>query len=91
MHALAMEQRLSQDRKAIVDRQEDDTIRESRRGSIALTNATRALHSRWCQSCTGFLLSFDFSAMDLMTRGHMLADVSAIVGSLDIVLGEIDR
>ena len=31
------------------------------------------------------------SAMDFMTRGHMLADVSAIIGSLDIVFGEIDR
>ncbi|MBY0447897.1 MAG: hypothetical protein K2P95_04330, partial [Hyphomonadaceae bacterium] len=25
------------------------------------------------------------------TRGHMLADVSAILGTLDIVFGEIDR
>ena len=31
------------------------------------------------------------SAMDFMTCGHMLADVSAIIGSLDIVFGEIDR
>ncbi len=31
------------------------------------------------------------SAMDFMNRGHMLADVSAIIGSLDIVFGEIDR
>ncbi|MGE5511217.1 MAG: NADH-quinone oxidoreductase subunit D [Bacteroidota bacterium] len=30
-------------------------------------------------------------AMDYMNRGHMLADVSAILGSLDIVFGEIDR
>ncbi|MEL6112962.1 MAG: NADH-quinone oxidoreductase subunit D [Pseudomonadota bacterium] len=30
-------------------------------------------------------------AMDWMNRGHMLADVSAIIGSLDIVFGEIDR
>jgi len=30
-------------------------------------------------------------AMDYLTRGHMLADVSAILGSLDIVFGEIDR
>jgi NADH-quinone oxidoreductase subunit D len=29
--------------------------------------------------------------MDHMTRGHFLADVSAILGSLDIVFGEIDR
>src|SRR6202521_390024 len=31
------------------------------------------------------------SAMDFLTRGHLLADVSAIIGSLDIVFGEIDR
>jgi NADH:ubiquinone oxidoreductase subunit D len=30
-------------------------------------------------------------AMDFLSRGHMLADVSAIIGSLDIVFGEIDR
>jgi NADH-quinone oxidoreductase subunit D len=30
-------------------------------------------------------------AMDWMNRGHLLADVSAILGSLDIVFGEIDR
>ncbi|MBT8472343.1 MAG: NADH-quinone oxidoreductase subunit D [Marinicaulis sp.] len=30
-------------------------------------------------------------AMDWMSRGHLLADVSAILGSLDIVFGEIDR
>ncbi len=31
------------------------------------------------------------AAMDFLCRGHMLADVSAIIGSLDIVFGEIDR
>jgi NADH-quinone oxidoreductase subunit D len=30
-------------------------------------------------------------AMDFLSRGHMLGDVSAIVGSIDIVFGEIDR
>ena len=30
-------------------------------------------------------------AMDYMCKGHMLADVSAILGSLDIVFGEVDR
>jgi NADH-quinone oxidoreductase subunit D len=30
-------------------------------------------------------------AMDFMCRHHMLADVSAILGSLDIVFGEVDR
>ena len=31
------------------------------------------------------------SAMDVLTTGHMLADVTAIIGSLDVVFGEIDR
>jgi len=30
-------------------------------------------------------------AMDYLCKGHMLADVSAILGSLDIVFGEVDR
>ena len=30
-------------------------------------------------------------AMDLLCRGHMLADVVAVLGSLDIVFGEVDR
>jgi NADH-quinone oxidoreductase subunit D len=30
-------------------------------------------------------------AMDAMCRGHMLADVAAILGSIDIVFGEVDR
>jgi NADH-quinone oxidoreductase subunit D len=36
--------------------------------------------------------SFAFlQAIDEMSRGHMLADVVAIIGSMDIVFGEIDR
>lgn len=31
------------------------------------------------------------AAMDHLNKGHMLADVSAILGSLDIVFGEVDR
>ncbi|MEL6687353.1 MAG: NADH-quinone oxidoreductase subunit D [Pseudomonadota bacterium] len=31
------------------------------------------------------------AAMDYLNKGHMLADVSAILGSLDIVFGEVDR
>ena len=30
-------------------------------------------------------------AMDHICKGHLLADVSAILGSLDIVFGEVDR
>ena len=31
------------------------------------------------------------SAMDFLCTGHMLADVAAILGSLDVVFGEVDR
>ncbi|NND59168.1 MAG: NADH-quinone oxidoreductase subunit D [Gammaproteobacteria bacterium] len=31
------------------------------------------------------------AAMDFMVRGHMLADVVAVIGTMDIVFGEIDR
>jgi NADH-quinone oxidoreductase subunit D len=31
------------------------------------------------------------AAMDHMCRGHMLADVSAALGSIDVVFGEVDR
>jgi NADH-quinone oxidoreductase subunit D len=30
-------------------------------------------------------------AVDLLAKRHMLADVCAIIGSLDVVFGEIDR
>ena len=30
-------------------------------------------------------------AMDYLLKGHMLADIPAVLGSLDIVFGEIDR
>lgn len=30
-------------------------------------------------------------AMDFLTKGHMLADATAILGSIDIVFGEVDR
>ena len=31
------------------------------------------------------------SALDEMSRGHMISDVVAIIGTQDIVFGEIDR
>ncbi|MCY3674684.1 MAG: NADH-quinone oxidoreductase subunit D [Paracoccaceae bacterium] len=36
----------------------------------------------------GFL---HLQAMDQLCKGHLLADVSAVIGSLDVVFGEIDR
>jgi NADH-quinone oxidoreductase subunit D len=37
---------------------------------------------------TGFA---HLQAMDAMSKGHMLADAVAIIGSIDVVFGEIDR
>jgi NADH-quinone oxidoreductase subunit D len=31
------------------------------------------------------------ATLDEMARGHMMADVVAIIGTMDIVFGEIDR
>jgi len=31
------------------------------------------------------------AALDEMVRGHMLADVVAIIGTIDVVFGEVDR
>jgi NADH dehydrogenase (ubiquinone) Fe-S protein 2 len=34
---------------------------------------------------------FHLQAMDLMARGHYIADVVAIIGTMDLVFGEVDR
>ena len=36
----------------------------------------------------GFL---HLQAMDYISKGHQLADVAAIIGTMDVVFGEIDR
>ena len=34
---------------------------------------------------------FHLQAMDLMAKGHYIADVVAIIGTMDLVFGEVDR
>lgn len=34
---------------------------------------------------------FHLQAMDLMAKGHFIADVVAIIGTMDLVFGEVDR
>jgi NADH-quinone oxidoreductase subunit D len=36
-------------------------------------------------------LFINLQALDIMIRGHLVADVVAVIGTLDIVLGEVDR
>ena len=33
----------------------------------------------------------NLSVIDEISRGHLIADLVAILGSIDIVLGEVDR
>jgi len=34
---------------------------------------------------------FHLQGLDFMSKGHMLADVVTIIGTQDIVFGEVDR
>ena len=54
--------------------------------------------SAWVFGCMTFAVirteppSFvNLQALDRMVRGGLVADVVAIIGTLDIVLGEVDR
>jgi NADH-quinone oxidoreductase subunit D len=60
--------------------------RSSRRSNVNSIYITRAAECKIRAPSFAYL-----QAMDFLSRGHMLADVSAIIGSLDIVFGEIDR
>ena len=33
----------------------------------------------------------NLQSLDYLTRGHLIADVTTVIGSLDIVFGDIDR
>jgi NADH-quinone oxidoreductase subunit D len=48
--------------------------------------ATRHIGARFAPIAFSHL-----QAMNFISRGHMIADVTAILGSIDIVFGEVDR
>jgi NADH-quinone oxidoreductase subunit D len=56
-------------------------------GPVSATDGTDKPYRRKLRT-PGFA---HLQAMDLLCKRHMLADVSAILGSLDIVFGEIER
>ena len=47
---------------------------------------TNAYRARWRSPCF-----VNLQLLPLLARGHLVADVVAIIGSIDIVLGEVDR
>jgi NADH-quinone oxidoreductase subunit D len=66
------------------------TVVESPKGEFGvylIANGTNKPYRCKIRS-TGFAF---LQATDVMTKRHMLADVCAIIGSLDVVFGEIDR
>ena len=65
---------------------------EGERGQINVrvpgTQPIDWLEAPWHLRAPGFA---HLQAMELLSKGHMLADAVAIIGSLDVVFGEIDR
>jgi hypothetical protein len=70
------------------------------RGALEFPSSEIVLLTRLCEGQYATVLQLPASprvassfahlqAMDFLMRGHMLADVSAIIGSLDIVFGDI--
>jgi hypothetical protein len=69
-----------------------------RRDALGFPSGEIVLLRRLCEDQHAIVLQLPASprvahlqAMEFFTRGPMLADVSAIIGSLVVVFGEIDR
>lgn len=56
-------------------------------GVVLVSNGTSRPY-RCCIKVLGFL---HLQGLDFMSRGHLLADVVTIIGTRDIVFGEMDR
>ena len=63
---------------------------EHPKGEFGIYRVSDGAHKPWRLKirAPGFPL---LAAMDEMVKGHMIADVVAIIGTMDIVFGEIDR
>jgi NADH:ubiquinone oxidoreductase subunit D len=53
-----------------------------------LNGSADITHAAGLERTPGFA---HLATLDEMARGHMLADAVAIIGTMDIVFGEIDR
>jgi len=68
-----------------------------RRAGPASDRAGRALGGKWVldraddRSSYGFQIVNLVQALRQLIKGHLIADVVALIGSLDVVLGEVDR
>ena len=84
-----------------VDRRRTPRFRRSRRSTFRYKSKAKRLLSHLLNVTDGTNRPYKckirapsfahLQAMDFLSRGHMFADVAAIIGSLDIVFGEIDR
>ena len=63
---------------------------EARRGRWASTSSARGESIPWRARARSSCFC-NLSVTNELCRGCLIADVPAIVGSLDIVMGEIDR
>ena len=60
-------------------------------GAGQVSDAPAALTADRLQRGTFAVCFVHLSALEEMTKGHMLADVVAVIGTQDIVFGEVDR
>ena len=60
-------------------------------GDELFVRSPRGLHPTHVAQRIAPVVIAHLQGLDEMSRGHMIADVVAIIGTLDIVLGEVDR
>jgi len=74
----------------VIDENKSFTVIEAPKGELGLSIITNnsAFPYRIKIKSPGFL---HLQALDIMSRGHLIADVVALIGTQDIVFGEVDR
>ena len=76
-------------RRSIVPRGETYTSTEAPKGEFAYLVSNGTNRPYRCKiKAPGF---GHLQGLDMMSKGHMIADVVTIIGTQDIVFGEVDR